>query len=335
MITMVKKRLENGEPCAKCAQAEALLKKRGHWDRIDEVVWAVEGEPESPGMKLGARLGIEVAPFFVVNDAGQERVYKSVLQFVKKELAGEAGPSARKSEPDIDVEATAADLAERSPSEIVEWSLERFGADCGIAFSGAEDVVLIDLATKTGLPFSVFSLDTGRLHPETYRFIDKVREHYGVEIRTMFPAAEAVEALVREKGLFSFYDDGHGECCGIRKVEPLRRALKSYRAWVTGLRQDQSPATRSDIPAVEVDDSHEGAAGLLFKVNPVARWTSAQVWQYIREHDVPYNPLHEQGYTSIGCAPCTRATLPGEHERAGRWWWEEATKRECGLHTGK
>jgi phosphoadenosine phosphosulfate reductase len=232
-----------------------------------------------------------------------------------------------------EVEAAAAELAERHPSRIIEWGLERYGADCAIAFSGAEDVVLIDLASKSGKPFSVFCLDTGRLHAETYEFIDKVRGHYGIDIAVMSPDAEAVETLVRAKGLFSFYEDGHQECCEIRKVQPLRRALGRYRAWITGQRHDQNPATRSELPVVQLDPGFDGAGDEpLVKLNPVANWTSQQVWDYIELEEVPYNALHDRGFASIGCAPCTRAVRPGQHERDGRWWWEREGKKECGLH---
>jgi phosphoadenosine phosphosulfate reductase len=144
-----------------------------------------------------------------------------------------------------------------------------------------------------------------------------------------------VEKLVREKGLFSFYNDGHQECCGIRKVEPLRRALSTLNAWVTGQRRDQSPSTRAEVPVVQADPTFSTPDHELIKFNPLANWSSQQVWDYIRENAVPYNPLHERGFISIGCEPCTRAVLPGQHEREGRWWWEEATKKECGLHSGK
>ncbi|HAK53350.1 MAG TPA: phosphoadenylyl-sulfate reductase [Gammaproteobacteria bacterium] len=200
-----------------------------------------------------------------------------------------------------------------------------------ISFSGAEDVVLIDMACNISEEVNVFSLDTGRLHPETYRFIEDVREHYGVEIDILSPDAEALSAFVKEKGLFSFYEDGHTECCGIRKIEPLSKHLKTHDAWITGQRQDQSP-TRSELPQVQVDTAFSDDRRDLMKYNPLSDWTSTQVWQYIRANEVPYNPLHDQGYLSIGCQPCTRTIGPNEHERAGRWWWEEATKRECGLH---
>jgi phosphoadenosine phosphosulfate reductase len=338
-VTMVKKRFANGETCKKCIQAEELLKNRGLWDRIDQVVWADEADPASPGMRLAGRLGVTLAPFFVVRDGADdsraETVYESVLKLVSERLKAPAvaAPASTPVAVDRDaLEAAARELADREPIEILRWGLTHHGASLGIAFSGAEDVVLVHMANEIALPFSVFCLDTGRLHPDTYRFLDTVRKRYGIDIAMMSPDPTALEPFVKKKGLFSFYDDGHGECCGIRKVEPLRRALSGFRAWATGQRSDQSPATRSDILVVERDRTFSGKDGPLVKLNPLARWTSAQTWAYIRDQGIPYNPLHERGFVSIGCEPCTRATLPGEHERAGRWWWEETTKRECGLH---
>jgi phosphoadenosine phosphosulfate reductase len=226
----------------------------------------------------------------------------------------------------------AASYAPRDPGDILALALKEYSPEVGISFSGAEDVVLVDMAAKIGVPFKVFSLDTGRLHPETYQFLEKVRSHYGVPVETVFPQPEAVQALVREKGLFSFYADGHKECCGIRKVEPLMRALAPLRAWVTGQRRDQSPGTRADVPVIQLDRTFGTPDRPLVKFNPLSFWTSKQVWAYIGEHDVPYNALHDRGFVSIGCEPCTRPTNPGQHERAGRWWWEEETKKECGLH---
>jgi phosphoadenosine phosphosulfate reductase len=231
--------------------------------------------------------------------------------------------------------------ANRHPRDILAFAIREFSPRLAISFSGAEDVVLIDLAVKIlgngapgHLPFGVFSLDTGRLHPETYRFLDQVQEHYQIAIQVFFPEAQAVEKLVSEKGLFSFYRDGHQECCGIRKVEPLRRALASLDAWVTGQRRDQSPGTRAQVPVIQIDSTFSSPDRELIKFNPLANWTSEQVWAYIRENGVPYNPLHDRGFISIGCEPCTRPVLPGQHEREGRWWWEDATKKECGLHGG-
>ncbi|XP_050212827.1 5'-adenylylsulfate reductase 3, chloroplastic-like [Mercurialis annua] len=236
-----------------------------------------------------------------------------------------------------DFEQLAKELEKSSPLEIMDKALEKFGNDIAIAFSGAEDVALIEYAKLTGRPFRVFSLDTGRLNPETYRFFDTVEKHYGIKIEYMFPDSVEVQALVRSKGLFSFYEDGHQECCRVRKVRPLRRALKGLRAWITGQRKDQSPGTRSEVPVVQVDPVFEGldgGAGSLIKWNPVANVDGQDVWKLLRTMDVPVNPLHLQGYVSIGCEPCTRPVLPGQHEREGRWWWEDAKAKECGLHKG-
>jgi adenylyl-sulfate reductase (glutathione) len=203
--------------------------------------------------------------------------------------------------------------------------------------SGAEDVALIEYARLTGRPFRVFSLDTGRLNPETYRYFEAVEKNYGIRIEYMFPDAVEVQALVRSKGLFSFYEDGHQECCRVRKVRPLKRALKGLRAWITGQRKDQSPGTRSEIPVVQVDPAFEGidgGTGSLIKWNPVANMKGNDIWNFLRTMNVPVNSLHSQGYISIGCEPCTRAVLPGQHEREGRWWWEDAKAKECGLHKG-
>ncbi len=219
-----------------------------------------------------------------------------------------------------------------SAARIVEHTLGAFGADVAISFSGAEDVLLIEYARQSGLPFRVFSLDTGRLHPETYRFFEAVEKHYHLRIEYCFPDRERVESLVRAKGLFSFYEDGHAECCFVRKVEPLKRQLGTLKAWITGQRRDQSPNTRSRVPVAQLDVHQGRDDGALMKVNPLAEVTSDEVWAAIRAFDVPHNALHERGFVSIGCEPCTRATLPGQHEREGRWWWEDATKKECGLH---
>lgn len=373
---MVKKLLLSGEPCAKCAQAEEMLRSRGVWDQIDEVVWAKEGDPDSDGARLAQKYHVDVAPFFIIERPGHDDdVVESTLKLIKlvKEPAAAgatanahgATPAAASPAAPVASTVTAApamaspvsaalappaapapsagevaeaarELRDKSPQEILAWGLARHGAGCALAFSGAEDVVLIDMALRTGLPFSAFCLDTGRLHEETYRFIDRVRAFYGVDIQLMFPEPIAVESLVRNKGLFSFRQDGHGECCGVRKVQPLRRALGQFGAWATGQRRDQSPATRGEVAVVEVDTSFKGKNGAaLLKLNPLTFWTSAQVWDYIREQRVPYNELHDHGFISIGCQPCTRPIRPGEHERAARWWWEEATQRECGLHVKK
>jgi phosphoadenosine phosphosulfate reductase len=349
---MVKKLLQNGEPCAKCVQAEEMLRARGVWDQIDDVVWAKEGDPESPGARLAQKHGVDLAPFFIIERPETAvEIVQSTLKLIKQLSAAPRPAAAVASEPSQPVESTAPAAAtpptpseisdaaralrDQPPQEILSWALSRYGAACALAFSGAEDVVLIDMAARTGLPYSVFCLDTGRLHEETYRFIDRVRAFYGIDIQVMFPEPLAVENLVRKKGLFSFMEDGHAQCCGIRKVQPLKRALGQYRAWVTGQRRDQSPATRGEVGVVEVDASFQGIDGNLIKLNPLTFWTSQQVWEYIRTQRVPYNELHDHGFVSIGCQPCTRPLRPGEHERAARWWWEEATQRECGLHLKK
>ena len=233
----------------------------------------------------------------------------------------------------FDAAALANEYADKHPSEILELALSNFN-NIAISFSGAEDVILVDMAVKINPDVQVFSLDTGRLHAETYRLLEQVREKYKVNIETLSPDATAVEKLVKEKGLFSFYKDGHKECCGIRKVAPLRRKLATLDAWVTGQRKDQSPGTRANVPVVEKDVAFSSADHTLHKFNPLSNWSSAQVWLYIRENDVPFNELHNKGFISIGCEPCTRPVLPNQHEREGRWWWEDETIKECGLHSG-
>jgi len=231
----------------------------------------------------------------------------------------------------FDIDKLAAEYINKTPSEILALAIEHFD-NISISFSGAEDVVLIDMAVKIKPDIKVFSLDTGRLHPETYKFMEQVKEHYNIKIDSMSPDHKQLEKFVHEKGFFSFYRDGHQECCGIRKVMPLRRILSTLDAWVTGQRQDQSPATRQEIPVLQKDIAFSTNERTLTKFNPLSRWSSKQVWQYIRDNDVPFNELHSRGFASIGCEPCTRAILPNQHEREGRWWWEEATQKECGLH---
>ena len=192
----------------------------------------------------------------------------------------------------------------------------------------AEDMVLTDLILKAGLPIGIFSLETGRLHPETLAVLDQVKATYGVDIALFKPQPEAVEAYVAQHGLNGFYDsvELRRACCGIRKVEPLGRALAGNKAWVTGQRRAQS-STRAALDVQEDDPAHG-----MSKFNPLADWSEQDVWNYIRAHQVPYNALHDQGFPSIGCAPCTRAVKPGEDVRAGRWWWENPDSKECGLH---
>ena len=217
------------------------------------------------------------------------------------------------------------------PKDVLRYALERHQS-IALSFSGAEDVVLIDMAVKISPNVDVFTLDTGRLHPETYQFIETVRKHYGIRIDVRAPEQTALQNFVHEKGLFSFYEEGHAPCCGVRKISPLKQKLSTLDAWITGQRRDQSPDTRSNVNLFEVDTAFQGKDQPLLKYNPLALWTGAQVWEYIRLFDVPYNALHEQGFSSIGCQPCTRPVLPHQHEREGRWWWEQATHKECGLH---
>jgi len=233
----------------------------------------------------------------------------------------------------LDISALQTELAGKSPRVILKKALQLFD-NIAISFSGAEDVVLIDMALAIRKDIQVFSLDTGRLHPETYRFIEKVRKHYQIDIELLTPDRNVLDAFVKSKGLFSFYEDGHQECCGIRKVEPLKRKLAQVDAWITGQRKDQSLDTRQNLPEVQLDTAFGSEDHPLVKFNPLANWSSAQVWDHIEAYQVPYNELHQHGYISIGCEPCTRPVLPNQHERAGRWWWEESTKKECGLHVG-
>lgn len=192
----------------------------------------------------------------------------------------------------------------------------------------AEDMVLADLILKAKLPIGIFTLETGRLHKETLGMVDRIRETYGYEVALYKPEAAAVDAYVQQNGLNAFYDsvEMRKECCRIRKVEPLNRALAGNKAWITGQRRSQS-TTRAEL-AVQEDDPAHG----MTKFNPLADWSEEDVWNYIRSNSVPYNPLHDKGYPSIGCEPCTRAIQPGEDVRAGRWWWENPESKECGLH---
>lgn len=196
---------------------------------------------------------------------------------------------------------------------------------------GAEDMVLTDIILRESLPIEIFSLDTGRLPVETYTLIAEVERSYGTKLKLYFPRHEAVEDYVRSHGINAFYEsiDLRKACCHMRKVEPLQRALAGKKAWVTGMRAQQS-ATRADLPLRQYDEANS-----LEKFNPLSDWSEQEVWAYIRLHAVPYNALHDQFYPSIGCAPCTRAVALGEDIRAGRWWWEDPTSKECGLHVKK
>ncbi len=221
-------------------------------------------------------------------------------------------------------------LGGKPADEVVRWAGQTFGPEIKFANSfGAEDVALQHIIAKIAPNIRVFTLDTGRLNDETYQVMDATRFKYpDVPIEVMFPERDKVEGLTREKGFFSFREsvELRKECCAIRKVQPLKRALADANAWMTGLRRDQS-VTRTDTPTIEWD---EGNA--MLKVNPLIDWSNEDVWAYIKANKIPYNKLHDQHYPSIGCAPCTRAIKDGEDIRAGRWWWENPEFKECGLH---
>lgn len=228
-------------------------------------------------------------------------------------------------------------FAQATPQELLRWAVETFqrerpGDRVTLACSlGMEDTALVDMLCKATDAPRIFVLDTGRLHEESYETLDSLRSRYKIPVEVMFPQPEAVQELTRNKGMFSFYEsvENRKECCGIRKVEPLRRALADVDAWITGLRRSQS-VTRADIRKIELDEAH----GIL-KLNPLADWNENDVQAYIKAEGVPVNPLHARGFPSIGCQPCTRAIQPGEDVRAGRWWWEAADSKECGLHIKK
>jgi thioredoxin-dependent adenylylsulfate APS reductase len=224
----------------------------------------------------------------------------------------------------------AARFEHASAEDLLTWALEQFHPRLAIsAAGGADGMVIVDMAWRINPEARVFTLDTGRLPPETYTLFEEVRERYGIKVEFEFPDRAQVEELVTEKGPNLMYRSVENRlaCCDIRKVLPLKRKLATLDAWVAGLRRDQWK-TRKNIAKVELDRDHGG----IVKVNPVADWTLDRVWDYIRANDVPYHELFDHGFTSIGCAPCTRAVMPGEPERAGRWWWEQDTDKECGIH---
>ena len=218
----------------------------------------------------------------------------------------------------------------QSAEALLAWALERFHPRIALSNSlQIEDMVVLDIAWRVQPRVRVFTLDTGRLHQETYDMMDLVRAHYGISLDVLFPDAAETEAMVRSKGLNLFYEtvENRHACCGVRKVNPLRKYLGALDAWVTGLRRDQW-ASRSDIQKVEVDAGNGG----IVKLNPIADWTQEQLDEYTKVHNVPKHALYSNGFSSIGCLPCTRPTQPGENPRAGRWWWEQDLQKECGLH---
>ncbi|GIW47423.1 MAG: phosphoadenosine phosphosulfate reductase [Deltaproteobacteria bacterium] len=236
----------------------------------------------------------------------------------------------RKTLDELEVNELAMEFEDKEAQDVIKWALDEFHPRIYIAWSGqAEDMVILDIAHKINPEVRAFALDTGRMHNETYELIEKVREKYGTKIEIFFPNQREVEEMVNEYGVNLMYRDVAYRhlCCEIRKVRPLIRALSKIDGWFTGMRREQW-ASRQNIRKIEIDHDH----GQIVKVNPLADWSHEDVWNYIRENDVPYNELYDKGFTSIGCAPCTRPVKPGEDPRAGRWWWEVNAPKECGIH---
>lgn len=214
--------------------------------------------------------------------------------------------------------------------EVLSFFLKKYKGKIAFASSlGAEDQVLTHLIASVDPEAKIFTLDTGRLFQETYDLLERTNSRYKIKMEVYFPESHQVEKMVHEKGINLFYESVENRklCCHIRKVEPLRRALKGMDIWITGLRREQS-LNRNKMELIEEDESHKGK----LKLNPLIDWTHEMVWNFIREHNIPYNTLHDKGFPSIGCLPCTRSIEPGEDVRAGRWWWEMEGKKECGLH---
>lgn len=231
----------------------------------------------------------------------------------------------------VQLEKLADEFESKSAQEVLKWALDTFGTRIALASSfGAEDVAVIDMMVKVDKNRTrVFTLETGRLNQETYDVMDAIRARYSIQIEAFFPDQKEVEGMIRSKGMNLMYESVENRkfCCEIRKVHSLNRALSNLDGWITGLRRDQV-ATRSTTKKIEIDAVHGG----IVKLNPIADWSSDMVWDYIRKNNIPYNALHDKGFPSIGCEPCTRAVQPGEDPRAGRWWWENAAAKECGLH---
>ncbi len=217
----------------------------------------------------------------------------------------------------------------KSPQEVLDYFLREYRGQIALASSlSIEDQVLTDLICKIDRDTRIFTLDTGRLFPETYSLIERTNMAYGIRIQLFYPDYRQLEQMVNENGVNLFYEsiEKRRLCCHVRKLEPLKRAFAGLKVWICGLRHAQS-VTRSDNQLVEWDEKNN-----LLKINPLIDWTEEQVWDYIRRSGVPYNKLHDQGFPSIGCQPCTRAVATGEDVRAGRWWWEDPMHKECGLH---
>lgn len=232
---------------------------------------------------------------------------------------------------ELQIKKIAEEMEDKSAMEVLKWAINAYAPKIALASSfGAEDVILIDMMVKINKgKAKIFTLDTGRLNQETYDVIDAIRKKYDIQIEVYFPEQRETEEMVKIKGMNLMYESVENRklCCEIRKVHPLNRALSKLDGWITGLRREQA-ITRANIYKLEIDSSH----GNIAKVNPLADWTNEMIWDYIHKNNVPYNKLHDSGYPSIGCEPCTRAVHRGEDPRAGRWWWENATQKECGLH---
>jgi phosphoadenosine phosphosulfate reductase len=232
---------------------------------------------------------------------------------------------------ELQIKKIAEEMEDQSAMEVLKWAINAYAPKIALASSfGAEDVILIDMMVKINKEKAkIFTLDTGRLNQETYDVMDAIRKKYGIQIEVYFPEQRETEEMVKIKGMNLMYESVENRklCCEIRKVHPLNRALSNLDAWITGLRREQA-ITRANIYKLEIDSSH----GNIVKINPLADWTNEMIWDYIHKNNVPYNKLHDSGYPSIGCEPCTRAVHRGEDPRAGRWWWENAAQKECGLH---
>lgn len=356
-ITMVKKIMEDGQECKKCREVSERLESGGELAFINKIIYADMRDPSSEGHSVAEKHNINIAPFFVVEEEGQVKIYKTYMELKRKvfnKMLEEADieieekrkatssssavdfmqykskvTSSPSPMPQINIDQLNSDYENKTPQELLSWSLKEFHPSIALAWSGAEDVALVDMMVKINPQARIFTLDTGRLNEETYQLIDRVREKYSINVEVLYPEAEQAGEMVRQNGINLFYDsiEKRKLCCNVRKVQPLTKMLSSMNAWITGLRRDQS-VTRTVLKKIEIDHAFGG----IVKINPLAGWSHDDLWNYIRENDVPFNELHEKGYPSIGCAPCTRAVKEGEDIRAGRWWWEEPESKECGLH---
>lgn len=222
-----------------------------------------------------------------------------------------------------------AELEPLTPQEMIQWASKKFGKKVSFATSlGVEDQAILAMIAKLTPDLPVFTLDTGRLFQQSYDLIEKNQDFFNIAVEVLFPDSHSVQEMVNQEGVNLFYRsiENRKKCCGIRKIEPLRRALSGQDAWICGLRRGQS-VTRQALKAIEWDEGNG-----LVKINPLCHWSEDDVWDYVRANNLPYNELHDQGFLSIGCASCTRSVKAGEDVRAGRWWWEDPEHKECGLH---